>query len=90
MPPSETKKIEEKIKCKPDFKMIIIRVKKTKQKILSNCCRSSKHCLCAALIPTQPAEEAPQRREFALQGCERAIANSLGEARPLVEGPGSG
>ena len=50
----------------------------------------SKHCLCAALIPTQPAEEAPQRREFALQGCERAIANSLGEARPLVEGPGSG
>ena len=29
--PSETKKIEEKIKCKPDFKMIIIRVKKTKQ-----------------------------------------------------------
>ena len=31
MPPSETKKIEEKIKCKPDFKMIIIRVKKKKK-----------------------------------------------------------
>lgn len=84
MPPRETKKIEEKIKCKPDFKMIIITVKQTnKQTKLCQTAVEVRNTACVLLrSPHSPLRKLLGGASLPCRGVSKPLPTAWGRRAP--------